>query len=367
MSRFFKGRSFRKFILSFSITIVVLIVVAGGAYAALRMSIRPPEVEEFVEFVRPIPRPLVVRPTSPTPAPETNVSNEDVYEKPTDAPYPKYETLIFQRRPNFYTFLIYGLDSGVNVDTIMVAAFDGEAGKAYLISLPRDTRVDVDRRIGLRKLSASYAFGQAQGRGHEGGIYRLKNEVSTLIGFRPDFYVGIDERAFIRLIDGIGGVEVNVPFHMRYDDPYQNLHINLPAGRRVLNGQQAMHFARFRLANEGYRGVTDFQRVGHQQQIISAAVRELLSPRTITLVPELVRIYRDHVRTDLSPLEIAWFVEQIPGLSADLLSTYTLPMARTIRQGWYEIPDQDEVLELVNRTINPFMQEITAEMLRIVE
>ena len=365
VSNHFKRRSFRKFILSFSITLIVIVAVAGGAYAALRMSVRPPEIEEFVEVVRPLPRPPVVN--NPVLPPATNISDEGNDDEPSDEPYPGYETLIFQRRPNFYTFLIYGLDSGVNVDTIMVAAFDAEAGKAYLISLPRDTRVDADRRVGLRKLSASYAFGQAQGRGHEGGIYRLKNEVSTLIGFRPDFYVGIDERAFIRLINGIGGVEVTIPFHMRYDDPYQNLHINLPAGQRVLTGQQAMHFARFRLANEGYRGVTDFQRVAHQQQIISAAVQELLSPRTITLIPELVRIYREHVRTDLSPLEIAWFVEQVPGLNANLLSTYTLPMARTVRQGWYEIPDQDEVLELVNRTINPFMQEITAEMLRIVE
>jgi len=365
VSRPHKRKSFRKFILSFSITLVVLVAVAGGAYAALRMSIRPPEIEEYVEVFIPIPRPEVRNPAS---VPQhNNTSGEGNIDTPSDEFSPEYETHIFRRRPNFYTFLIYGLDSGVNVDTIMVAAFDADAGSAYLISLPRDTRVDVDRRVGLRKLSASYAFGQAQGRGHEGGIYRLKNEVATLIGFRPDFYVGIDERAFIRLIDGIGGVEVNVPFHMRYDDPYQNLHINLPAGRRVLTGQQAMHFARFRLANEGYRGVTDFQRAGHQQQIISAAVQELLSPRTITLVPELVRIYREHVRTNLSPLEIAWFVEQVPGLSADLLSTYTLPMARTVRQGWYEIPNQDEVLELINRTINPFMQEITAEMLRIVE
>ena len=360
MSRF--RRSFRKFILSFCITLIVLALLAGGAYAALRMSIRPPVLEEFVEVEirRPVARPPAT--DAPTTPPETN----DNIDAPTEF-LPEYETVIFQRRPNFYTFLIYGKDSGVNVDTIMVAAFDGETNQAYLISLPRDTRVDVDRRTGLKKLSASYAFGQAQGRGHAGGIERLMNEVSTLIGFRPDFYIGVDERAFIRLIDAIGGVEVTVPFHMRYDDPYQNLHINLAPGTRVLNGQQAIHFARFRMANEGYRGVTDFQRVEHQQQIIAAAVQELLSPRTIMLVPELINIYRDTVTTNLSTLEIAWFVEQVPGLRGDLLSSYTLPIARTVRNGWYEMPDEAAILELVNRTINPFRQEITAEMLRIVE
>ena len=96
-------------------------------------------------------------------------------------------------------------------------------------------------------------------------------------------------------------------------------------------------------------------------------MREILSPRTITLVPELIRIYTNNVSTNLSAFEIAWFAEQLPELSAELLSAYNLPIARTIRQGWYEVPDVEATLELINRTVNPFIQEITAEMLRIVE
>ena len=134
----------------------------------------------------------------------------------------------------------------------------------------------------------------------------------------------------------------------------------------MLSGQEAIHFARFRLANEGFRGVTDFQRVEHQQQIITAALNELLTPSTLLRVPTLVNIYREHVNTNLSVLETAWFVEQMPGLSPNMLSTYTLPMARTERQGWYEIPDPDAWLELINRTVNPFTQDITPEMLRLV-
>jgi len=345
-------------------------VVAGGAYAALRMSVRPPEVEEFVEITRPIHRPPIVDEQVRDSESNTVPAQEDCDEAPYE-PACEYETIIFQRRPNFYTFLIYGLDDGGNADSIMVAAFDGETGSAYVISLPRDTRIDVQRSTGRSKLVASYAAGRANGGGHEGGIDKFKTEVSTLIGFRPDFYIGIRERAFVRLIDAIGGVEVSIPFRMVYNDPYQNLHIDLAPGRRTLNGQQALHFARFRQFNEGcphFRNFTDFGRMENQQQIIAAAVQELLSPRTITLVPELVRIYRENVNTNLAPFEIAWFVEQLPNLRADtLLSTYTLPIARTVRQGWYEIPDQDEVLELINRTINPFKQEITPEMLRIVQ
>ncbi|MCL2287116.1 MAG: LCP family protein [Firmicutes bacterium] len=369
MSGSYRSRSFRKFVMSFTITCFLILAVVGGAYAALRMSIRPPEIPEFVEITRPVPRAPVINQLLPS-APGVGDIPTEYGELPSDY-LREYETVIFQRRPNFFTFLFYGLDDGNNVDAIMVAAFDGETGNAYLISLPRDTRVDVQRSNGRRKLVASYAAGRANGGGHAGGVEQIKTDVSTLIGFRPDLYVGINQRAFVRLIDALGGVEVTVPFRLVYNDPYQNLHIDLAGGRRTLNGQQALHFARFRQFNEGcphFRNYTDFQRVESHQQIISAAMQELLSPRTISRVPELIRIYIENVNTNMDAMEIGWFVEQLPGLRADtMLSTYTLPIARTVRQGWYEMPDRDAVLELINRTINPFKQEITAEMLRIVE
>ena len=371
MFGFIKSRSFRKFVLSFNITVFVILAVAGGVYAALRMSIRPPEVPDYVEIIVPRPRPPVVNTPVVIPSTPEENSEEDPYDNLTDYPSAEYETLIFQRRPNFFTFLFYGLDNGNNVDAIMVAAFDGETGNAYLISLPRDTRVDVLRPSGRRKLVASYAAGRANGGGHDGGIEQMKKEVSTLIGFRPDFYVGVNQRAFVRLIDAIGGVEVTVPFRLVYNDPYQNLHIDLPAGRRTLTGQQALHFARFRQFNEGcpyFRNFTDFQRMESQQQIISAAVQELLSVRSLPRIPEFIRIYQENVSTNLDAMEIGWFVEQIPGLRADtLLTTYTLPITRTVRNGWYEMPDKDEILKLINRTINPFTRDIIPEMLRIVE
>ena len=352
----------RKFFISFSITLAVLAMLGVGAYAALRMAIRPPQVEEFVVFTVPVTSP----PTEAVTQPEV-----ETYPLEEELPYmelPDFDTLIFQRRPDVFTFLIFGLDDGNNADTVMVATFDVPEQEINLISIPRDTRVDANRRVGLRKIVASYSHGRINGGGHEGGVNNIKDEVATLIGFRPDFYVSLNERGFVRMINAIGGVEVTVPFHMRYDDPYQNLHIDLPAGRRRLNGQQALHFARFRLANEGFRGATDLQRAAHQQQILHGVAQEVLSVSTIPRIPELVNIYRENVNTNLSPLEMAWFLEQLPHLNIEtLLNTYTLPIARTERNGWYEIPDAEEVLALVNRTINPFNQDIPPEMLRIIQ
>ena len=356
--------SVKKFIIAFFVTVSISLIIVGGVHAAVTRIIRPPEVGRYV----------VMQFSTTGGALTTTLPQENIFEglnlgisQNICPSLEKTMEVVFERRPNFYTFLIYGLDDGNNADTIMVAAFDGNTRNAYIIGLTRDMRVDVDRAVGRSKLVASYAAGRANGGGHEGGISRLKYEVSTLIGFQPDFYMSVRYAAFVRLINAIGGVQIHVPFHMYYSDPCQDLFINIPAGTQRLNGQQALNFARFRQGNEGHRGVTDFQRMSNQQAVISAAVDEILSPRTITRIPELLSIYRDNVITDLDYGELAWFANDIRVNGLGTLYTYNLPSARTERRGWYEIPDKEGILELVNRTINPFTIDITAEMVRIVE
>jgi len=367
MSEQAKKSPFRKFVTTGLITVIVLLMVIGGVYAAYRVIIRPPALPEY-EIIRvpappsrPVDNPVISEPIIPEIPEET----EPAYE-----PEPEYEEIVFYRRSDFYTFLIYGIDDHGNADVVIVAAFDAASNSAYLISIPRDTRVYTQRQ-NIRKILASYPLGRQGGRGHAGGIEQFKTEISTLIGFRPDFYIGLNHRGFVRLIDSIGGVTVNVPFRMRYsaiDGDVVVLDIDLQPGTQRLNGTQALHFVRFRQANYGYRSATDFQRIQHGQAVINAALQELLSARTITRIPELVSNARANVTTNLSADEIGWFVTQAPNLrSDDFLSAYTLPIARTERRGWYEMPDKEAILELVNRTINPFTRDITPEMLRIVE
>ncbi|MCL2355868.1 MAG: LCP family protein [Defluviitaleaceae bacterium] len=273
---------------------------------------------------------------------------------------------VAERKPLFFTFLIFGLDRGNNADAIIVAGVDIENGRVYTISVPRDTLVDAPRR--LRKPVAAYSFGRRDGGGHDGGVAQMNADMQTLFGFAPDFYVSVNYRSFVRVVDSVGGVEINVPFHMRYDDPTDNLRINIPAGVQVLDGERALQFARFRMANPGHRAITDYARMENQQQVILALFDELLSPQTITRVPELVSIYREYVNTDLTYREMLWFASRLDDLVGAEFSAYTLPTTGTSGPpGWYELPDKDAILELVNRTVNPFTIEITAGMLRIAE
>ena len=273
------------------------------------------------------------------------------------------------RKPDFYTFLVFGLTEGLNANTIMVASYDARTGRGHVISIPRDTQVDVTRNN--RKIVAAYNVGRLNDAGHKGGVNRLKDEVQTIVGFRPDFYVRIDYEAFIRMVNAVGGVEVYVPFHMRYDDPYQDLHIDLSAGQQTLDGYDALRFARYRRGNNPGQTITDYQRIEHQQQIIDSIFRGLLTPLTILRIPEFVSIFNNHLYTDLSHGELLWFANEMRGLitgtSAGALEFHTLPMLGTSgAPHWFEWADERGIVELVNQTVNPFVRDITSRDLRIV-
>jgi len=341
------------------ISLAALAVIGGIGWVVISNIVRPPEIPVIIAantFPGEALLPDHCKPDGDSDA----VSTDDDLSSP--------QLIRFEeRRPSFFTFLIFGLTEGLNANTIMVGAFDAEARQGYIISIPRDTMVDVQRNS--RKIVSAYPVGRLGGRGHAGGVEQMGYEVSTLIGFRPDFYISVDYEAFIRMIDAVGGIEIYVPFHMVYDDPYQNLHINLPQGLQILDGQNALYFARYRRGNYGgpSQTISDYQRIEHQQQVLAAVLRKLLTPASILQIPEFVGIFNDHVDSDLAMGELLWFANQARNIGGlDALHLYTLPMLGTSgAPHWYELADQEGILELVNRTINPLIRDIAAEDLRI--
>lgn len=359
-------RTIKLFSISAVISIVAsLLIIGGGFVLAFSRTIRPPEVPSIPTSIVWDDDPFAQN----TPTENSNPSDSENDDPPEDEllephiPPPQLQQYE-DRKPMFFTFLIIGLNNGLNANTIMVGAYDYNTQQGYIISIPRDSRVDFERNN--RKIVAAYQVGRLGGRGHEGGISRMGMEVRSLIGFTPDFYISVDYDAFIRMVDAIGGVEIYVPFHMRYDDPLDNLRINIPAGLQTLDGLNALHFARYRTGNNPQFTITDFQRIEHQQQVLGAVMRELLTPASLLRIPEFIDIFSTYVNSDLSYGELVWLANQGRAISGDSLHLYTLPMAGTCREFWYEFPDQAGILELVNRTVNPLVRDITSADLRIV-
>lgn len=270
------------------------------------------------------------------------------------------------RKKDFYTILIIGVDGGVNTDTIMVASYDGVNKEANLISFPRDSLVNVKRKV--KKINAAYPAGTLNGGGQAGGVAQLKREIKTIIGFIPDFYVVIDLNAFVKIIDTVGGVEIDVPYDMKYYDPTQNLNINIAKGLQTLSGADALKFARYRKGSKGYKTISDYERIENQQAVITALLGKVINPVNLLKIPEFITIFSENVYTDLSAGSLAWFGEQVVKLrGSDALSTYTVPTSGSSGSpNWYEYMDSDGILELVNRTVNPYSVAIKPEDVDII-
>ena len=249
-----------------------------------------------------------------------------------------------------YNILLYGVDNDAGgSDTNMLMRFDAENKTVDIVSLPRDTLMSNGH-----KLNSSY---------NNGGTEKLRSNIEDMLGVPVDFYVSVDLKGFIALIDQIGGVEFDVPCDMDYDDPYQDLHIHFKAGLQKLNGQQAMEVVRFRHNNDntGYGGRQDLGRIGTQQAFLKTVAQKLMK---LENVPAMAETFLKYVKTDLTLGNLMWLANQALSMGGtDAISFATLPGDGA---GWYKgksfytlYPEQ--VLEMTNSMLNPYATDITAD------
>ena len=127
--------------------------------------------------------------------------------------------------------LIVGTNQNLT-DTMMYVNYNVETGKVAMMSIPRDTYITNEYCVG-HKLNSLYRGKNTQA---------FVEQIEELIGVDIDYYLIFDSKMLIDIVDKVGGVEVDVPVRMKYDDPTQNLHIDLKKGTQVLNGKQAEQF-----------------------------------------------------------------------------------------------------------------------------
>ena len=299
--------------------------------------------------------------------------NENDNENYNTSPFPTHNAPYWaeDRREYFWTFLVVGLTEGINANTIMVASYCGITREAKLVSIPRDVPVHPTRNG--RKLSSSYMIGY-RNNGMEGGVAAMRRDVQTIIGFIPDFYVIIDYDSFFTIIDAVGGIEIDVPIRMFYTDPYQNLRIDFQPGVQHMNGRQALEFSRFRQGNRGFPDMPggDLGRIQSQHAVINAVIRELLTPASLLQIPTFIDIFNESVYTNIAFSDMPFFAGELNHIrrtdtGTDALSTYTFASHGGMVNGIsYQFLTPSNVVELVNKTINPFDKDITVADLRII-
>lgn len=287
-------------------------------------------------------------PVSPT-APENPASPEE----------PNGDDSSSSLKPHFHTILVGGLDDdNGGSDTNLLVALDAENKAINVVSLPRDTLLDVDWSV--KKLNSAY---------HHGGFSRTMAEVSRLLGIPVMHYVTVDLKAFVSLVDAIGGVEFDVPLDMDYDDPAQDLHIHIPKGPRKLTGQEAIGVVRWRQNNDGTEYPNrDIGRIATQQAFLKAVAQQALRLDNVDKIPEFAEIFDAYVDTDLDLSNLIWLGEQALTIGSDNVAFYTLPGdgAGYYKGVSYYTLDPEAVLELVNVHFNPYQRDLTLENMDIL-
>jgi polyisoprenyl-teichoic acid--peptidoglycan teichoic acid transferase len=210
------------------------------------------------------------------------------------------------------TVLVMGIDRVPNAqgndaiftgrsDTMLLLKLDPQQQTVNMLSIPRDTQVEIPG-VGVTKINQANASG--------GPLLARETVSQSLNGVPVDRYVRVSTEAFRELVNLLGGVRVYVPKPMQYEDKTQKLTIDLQPGWQTLNGEQAEQFARFRNDNFG-----DIGRVQRQQALLKALREQVSNPLTIARIPSIVTAMQKYVDTNLSFEEMLALVNM--GLKLD--------------------------------------------------
>ncbi len=236
--------------------------------------------------------------------------------------------------------LVVGRDRVAGLtDVMMIATLDSDAHTLRLLQIPRDTYAAYTT-ADYKKINGAYAKLGGEG---------LKAFLSDNLGIAIDNYVCVDLSVLGEMVDQMGGVKMNVPADMDYDDPAQNLHIHLKAGEQVLNGEMAQMFVRFR---SGY-ALADVGRMDAQKLFLSAlakgAKENLSASQTLSLVAGCF----GKIKTDMKLSDCLSAARALRQVELSEMHMATLP-GSTARSGkggaWYYILNREAVCSLLEKT-----------------
>lgn len=225
-------------------------------------------------------------------------------------------------------------------DTLMVATLDPKKKKASILSIPRDTRVKI-KNNGFDKINAAYAYG---------GYQLTQDTVENLLGVQMEHYVIINIQSFKKIIDAIGGVEINVEKRMYYEDIWDDdggLLIDLQPGLQHMDGKTAITYVRYR-DEEG-----DIGRISRQQKFMQAVMDKITSPAIIPRIPAIVKEIMSSIRTDLSVKQIIEFMTALKDAQRSGLQSEMLPGKPVYIDGIsYWVPELSKLRTTIANTLD---------------
>ncbi|MFD0962167.1 LCP family protein [Paenibacillus chungangensis] len=230
------------------------------------------------------------------------------------------------------SMVIMGIDSrsgggGLNTDVLMVASFDPESKSASIVSIPRDTLIQVEGYRG-RKANRFYAdffmAARNEGRSKEEAAIEAKEEFRSVLGklFGIDikYATVVNFKGFEDTVDLLGGIDVYVDMRMKYTDSHDGTNIDLQKGQQQLNGKQTLDFVRYRQSNDGTNMSSDFDRNRRQSEVVGALVDKLMTIGGVSKIGSIIEKMSENVQTDMPEKEISRMINTYLGIKSSNLT-----------------------------------------------
>lgn len=197
-------------------------------------------------------------------------------------------------------------------DTIFVIMYEPKTKNVSMLSVPRDTRVRISENR-WDKINHSFNYGGAE---------KVVSTLENFLGIQIDYYVQLDFHGFERMVDAIGGLELDVENRMYYEDPYDGedgFIIDLYPGMQKLDGKKAIQYVRYR-DEEG-----DIGRVKRQQHFINTAYEKMLTPEMFKKLPELAKVAYESVSTNMSIVDMISVAKTLHENARTGINSYSVP------------------------------------------
>lgn len=222
------------------------------------------------------------------------------------------------------TFLALGVDEGERSDSIIVCKYFASTGKVSILSIPRDTRIEIPG-YGFDKINHAHAY--------EGAELSLK-AINNLLDMDIEYYVRVDYDLLKEVVDTIGGVEIYITEDTEFWDK----------GKHKFYGEEAVEFVRYRA---GYYN-QDFGRMASQQEFLKQVIVKMKDTNNILSFSKMMKSGVDNIDTNMSIKELMSYALILKDVDTSKIDMEILPgESKRIDNISYIVLYQDEIPTIV--------------------
>ncbi len=281
-----------------------------------------------------------------------------------DGPVTPPEGYDITRKEGCYNFLVCGvnnLNGTNNSDTMFLLHFDVNEGKVNIVQIPRDAYFSYYKeKHNFHKINSYYTayYNKARSAGKKeeeavrAGMSELRAFIEDVYCVKLDYYVYLDLEAFVEVVDAVGGVTVNVPQKMDYDDPEGDLDVHLKPGVQHMDGKTALGFVRFR---KGYSN-SDYARMDAQKIFMSAFMQQIKDNFSVSTAAKLATTVFDSLVCDIPSDDFVYFAKKAITCDLSNITMQTLPSGGGMADDglWYDVICREGTVETINRALNVY-------------